>query len=101
MSEGLKRISMMIREDQYEALNERGLNLSGLVRDLIDDYLSSDKITLSVSDDTRKLYDAIVANTGSNDAEIEAHLKEALKVLLKAKIKAMQELERKAFGSKA
>ena len=94
----LKRISLLIREEQYETLNERGLNLSGLIRDLIDDHLADDKITLSVSEETRTLYDKIISNSGSSDREIESHFRQALKGLLDEKIKEMQELK-KEFSS--
>lgn len=94
----LKRISLLIREDQYRQLCERGLNLSGLVRDMIDDFLSSHSVTISVTDETRKLYDRIVSNTGSSDAEIERYFREALGAMLKDKIKEMQTLEAAAFG---
>jgi hypothetical protein len=89
----LRRISLMVREDQYRSLADRGLNVSGLVRDLIDDYLSEHKITLGVGEETRSLYDQIVANTGSTDVDVEIYFREALKHMLKDKIKAMQKLE--------
>jgi hypothetical protein len=89
----LRRISLMVREDQYQALSDRGLNVSGLVRDLIDDYLSEHKITIGVGEETRSLYDQIVANTGSTDVEVEVYFREALKHMLRDKIKAMQKLE--------
>jgi hypothetical protein len=89
----LRRISLMVREDQYQALADRGLNVSGLVRDLIDDYLSEYKITISVGEETRSLYDQIVANTGSTDVDVEVYFREALKHLLRDRIKAMQKLE--------
>jgi len=85
----------MVREDQYNKLSEEGINLSGLIRDLIDDYLSEFKITLSVTEETRKLYDLIISNTGSNDGDLEIYFKEALKGLLRDRIKDMQELEEK------
>lgn len=94
----LKRISLLIREDQYQKLGERGLNLSGLVRDMIDDYLSDHTITISVTEETRHLYDRIVSNTGSSDADIEVYFREALGGMLKDKIKEMQTLESSAFG---
>ncbi len=75
------------------ALSDQGLNLSGLVRDLIDDYLSEHTITISVGEQTRRLYDQIVANTGSTDKDVEIYLREALKHLLKDKVRAMQKLE--------
>jgi hypothetical protein len=83
----------MVREDQYRNLTERDLNVSGLIRDLIDDYLSEHKITVSVGEETRNLYDQIVANTGSTDVDVEIYFREALKHLLRDKIKAMQKLQ--------
>lgn len=96
--QALKRISLLIREDQYKTLSERGLNLSGLVRDMIDDYLSDHTVTIGVSEETRQLYDRIVSNTGSTDADIEGYFREALGGMLKDKIKEMQTLETRVFG---
>lgn len=95
MGQELKRISLMIREDQYEQIALTGLNLSGLMRDLIDDHFSDYKITLSVSKETRELYDLIVSNTGATDEDIEIYMKDILKRLLKDRIRSMQELEKK------
>jgi hypothetical protein len=94
----LKRISLMIREDQAQILAERGLNLSGLIRDLLDDYLSDHKITLSVSEETRAIYDKIISNTGSTDQDVEIYLRDSLKLLLHDKIQAMMKLESTVFG---
>ena len=90
----MKRVSLLLKEDQYSKISELGLNLSGLVRDLLDDYFSEYKITLSVTEETRKLYDLIVSNTGSTDEDVEKYLKTTLKTLLKDRIKEMQELEK-------
>jgi hypothetical protein len=95
---GMKRVSLMIREDQYDKVVSAGLNLSGLVRDLVDDYLSEHKITLSVTEETKQLYDLIVSNTGSTDEDVEKYLKSTLKLLLKDRIKQMQELESRVFN---
>lgn len=83
----------MIKSDQYETLNQQGLNLSGLIRDLIDDHLSEFKITISVSEETRRLYDTIVSNTGSTDDDIEVYFKEALAKLLDERIRDMKKLQ--------
>lgn len=96
----LKRISLMIREDQAQVLAERGLNLSGLIRDLLDDYLSDHKITLSVSEETRAIYDKIISNTGSTDQDVETYLRDSLKILLHDKIQAMMKLESTVFGNR-
>lgn len=100
MEANLKRISLLLREEQYQALSERGLNVSGLIRDLLDDHLSEHKITLSVSEETRSLYDKIVANTGSTDQDVERYLRDALSAMLKDKILEMQDLQDRAFKKK-
>ena len=93
----LKRISLMIREDQYERLLKEGVNLSGLFRALLDDHFSAHKITLAVGAETRSLYDKIVSNTGTADTDVEPFVREALRALLKEKIRDLQELERTVF----
>lgn len=98
MERELKRISLMIGEDQYEQLTKRGLNLSWLVRDLLDTYLNDNKITFTVGDDTRKLYEKIMGANTDHDDDFEPLIKEALRALLKIKIQNMQELEASAFG---
>jgi hypothetical protein len=88
----MRRISMMIREDQYERLNELGLNVSGLIRDLIDDHLSGHTVTISVQPDTQNLYQRVVSNTGATDELIEPYLRRALKELLAHTIEEMKKL---------
>jgi hypothetical protein len=95
MSRQNRRINIVIGEDQYEALTARGLNVSGLVRDLVGDYLSASTITLRVSDETRRLYDLLVANGGATDEDIEVHLKVALARVLEARIGEMQALHKR------
>ena len=89
-----RRVNIIIGEDQYRALSEKNLNLSGLVRDLLGDYLSANTITIQVSEETRRLYDLLIANTGSSDEEIEIHLRTALAKVLEQKIAEMQTLHR-------
>ena len=98
MDRPLKRISLMVREDQYEEIQRRGLNLSGLARDLLDDYLSDHKITVSVTEETRSLYDRIVSNTGTTDLEVERYFRDALKLMLNDRIAEMQKLQKEVFG---
>jgi hypothetical protein len=90
-----RRVNIVIREDQYQSLAERGVNVSGLIRDLLGDYLSENVINLQVSAETRRIYDLVVANTGSSDAEIEAHLRTALAKALEGRISEMQKLHHK------
>ncbi len=92
MEAQMRRISVMIRESQYERLTELGLNVSGLIRDLIDDHLSDHRVTISVLPETQRLYEKVIANTGATDEVIEPYLRRALKELLAAAIAQMQEL---------
>ena len=94
MERKLKRISILVGEDQYEALAARALNISGLVRDLIDDHISDHKVTLAVSEETYTIYDQVVANTGSSDRDLERYFKESLKALLAKKIEDMKSLQK-------
>jgi len=91
-SQELKRISLMIREEQYQLINKKGLNLSGLFRDLLDDYFSEHTITLSVEEETKEIYEMIISNTASTDADLEKYLRVSLKNLLKEKIDYMKEI---------
>lgn len=89
----LKRISLMIGEDQYDSIMTRGLNLSWLVRDLVDDHLHENRIVLKVSEETRKLYEQI-SGLGGIDEEFEKFFMQALHSLLKMKIQKMMDLEK-------
>jgi hypothetical protein len=97
MEKPLKRISLMIRSEQYDRLVKEGINLSGLVRDLLDDHFSEHCITVTVNAETQKLYSRIVANTGTSDVEVEPYLRSALQALLKDKIQDLVKLEQVAF----
>lgn len=92
MNKSYKRVNITILDKQYGELTERGLNVSGLIRDLLGDYLSSSAITIQVSDETRRLYDLIVSNTGATDEDIEVHLRVALADVLESKIAEMKRL---------
>jgi ribosomal silencing factor RsfS len=95
MQSRYKRVNVMLDEEHHSELAERQLNVSGLIRDLLGDYLAENKITIQVSEDTRHLYDTLVANTGSSDKEIEVHLRSALAKLLEQKIGEMQQMHEK------
>ena len=94
MEKTYRRVNITILEEQYENLADRGLNVSGLIRDLLGDYLSESTIHLQVSDATRAVYDHVVANTGATDADLEVHLRSALASLLEEKIAAMNLLRK-------
>lgn len=92
MDENYKRINILIRPDQHELITGRGLSLSGLVRDLIDDRFNENKITLSMSDRSRELYDNIVSNFGVGDTELERFFVQALDAFLESRSEDIKEL---------
>ena len=94
----LKRISLMVEENQYLHLIEKNINISGLIRDLINDYLGNNKITLTVSAETKEIYNQIISQTTDGDQELEPYVKKALHGLLKEKIRLLEQLEKKNFG---
>lgn len=91
----MKRVSLMLGEDQHEHLSSLGLNVSALVRDLLDDYLNDSKITLRVQEQTKMIYDQIIANTGTTDEDLEPFLLKALKEVLRMKMSAIEKLSLK------
>ncbi len=93
MSDNVKRISVLIEEDQYDRLSKAQINVSGLIRDLLEDYFSDTKITLSVSRKTRDLYEKIVSNTGATDKDIEPLLVQVLKDLLDVRLNKIKSLK--------
>lgn len=95
MDGSFKRVNVMILEEQYRILSEQGLNVSGLIRDLIGDHLSDNVISLQVSEETKQIYDTVISNTGSDDHELEVHLRVALAQLLEEKIANMRALHQR------
>lgn len=95
MSRNMKSICLMVREDQYEKLHQMDVNMSGFIRDLIDDKMSDHIITLTVSEETKQLYDRVISMSPQGDAELEPHLRAALKSVLEQNIKEMQKLHKK------
>tara|TARA_R110000868_G_scaffold162630_2_gene394079 strand:- start:45 stop:305 length:261 start_codon:yes stop_codon:yes gene_type:complete len=82
----------MIRNEQLSELHALEVNISGYIRDLIDDRISNDTIVLSVSGETKKLYDQVISNSGQTDLDLEPYVVDALKIMIKDKISEMQKL---------
>ena len=89
-----KRINILIREDQYERVSQAGLNTSGLIRGLLDDHFSDAKITFSMGEETKRLYQNIISNFGAEDSDIEPYFVEALDRFLMDKGKAIEEIRK-------
>ncbi len=93
MSKDHKSICLVIRNDQYERLQDMDINVSGFIRDIIDDRLSDHTITLNVTPETRELYNQIVSTSPKGDTDIEPYLRDALKSLLEKRIAEMKTLK--------
>lgn len=93
MTKDMKSVCLVIRHDQYETLHNMNINVSGFIRDVIDDRLSDHTIILNVHPETRSLYDQIVSNSPQGDRDIEPYLREALKKMLSDRIEAMKALQ--------
>ena len=85
---------------QYQKIREAKLSLSGLIRDLIDDRFSDKKVVLSVSPETRALYDLAISNFGATDAELERFFAQSLDALLEEKAVEIQKVRAKLKESK-
>lgn len=94
MTKDLTRVSLMIRKDQHEKLRDMDVNISGYMRNLVDDRLSDDTITVSVNPETKKVYDQIISHTGEGDEDFEPYVREALKNMLADKIKKLQKFHK-------
>lgn len=93
----LKRVSLLVGEDQYDKITQKQLNLSWLMRDLLDDYFGQSKISIEVGPETYALYQKIVSGSGQLSREFEPYFRDALHLFLKSRIEEMQKLEKNAF----
>ena len=99
MKRSKKRVNVTIPVEYYEQISGRGLNLSGLITDLLGDHFAGTTITIRVEPETKRLYDQVVANTGHEDSEIEIQLRVVLESMLERKIGELENLRNKLQGN--
>lgn len=90
----VRRINVMIAEHQYERLARAGVNISALIRELLEDHMSDHVINLNVSRKAHDLYTKVVSTTGATDADIEPLLTEVLRRLLDQRLEKIKDLKR-------
>ena len=95
MAEKYKRINVLITPEQHRLVGEHDLSLSGLIRDLLDDWFSGNTITLSVTHPTKKLYDSVISHFDVSDEDLEPHIVEALDKVLATRSKEIDSLRKK------
>ena len=92
MADDFKRVNVLITTQQHARVNRLGINLSGLVRDLLDDHFSRSHVTISLSSRVRALYDQVISNFGATDEDLEPYLAEALDRFLETKAREIQRM---------
>lgn len=100
VAEKLKRINILVKPEQVEQVARAGLKMSGLVRDMLDDYFSEYKVVLSLSPKAKRLYDNVVSNFGVEDKDLEPYFIQALDKFLEQKTREIDAL-RKGIGKKS
>ena len=93
-SEHFKRVNVLVRRDQHQRVANSGLNMSGLIRGLIDDHFSEEKIVLSVSPRVKAVYQQAISNLGAEDRELEIYFLEALDKFLADKTRQIDDLRK-------
>ena len=93
-SEHFKRVNILVRRDQHQRVASSGLNMSGLIRGLIDDHFSEEKIVLSVSSRIKEVYQQLISNLGAEDRELEIYFLEALDKFLADKTRQIDDLRK-------
>lgn len=94
LDEPTRRVNITLLESQHEELSRRNVNLSGLIRELLDAHLSQHMIVLRVDEDTRRLYDEVMSGTGFSEDELSHELKRVLAQLLDKKVAALTKLRK-------
>jgi len=92
--ENYKRINILVTNAQYRKVNDLGLNMSGLVRGLLEDHFSDEKIVFSVSPAAKKLYQTVISNLGGEDRGLEPYFIKALDSYLAAKAQEIEALRK-------
>ena len=93
-SENFKRINVLIRPDQHERVMAAGFNMSGLLRGLLDDHFSEQKIVLSVSPEVSRVYHHLISNLGAEDKDLEVYFLDALDQYLADKTRQIDALRK-------
>lgn len=82
-----RRVNVTLPENYLEEVKTKGLNnLSALISDLLGDRLAENKITITVSEDTKNLYNKVIANTEFEDVDVEQRLRPILEELMDQKL---------------
>ena len=90
-----KRINVLVTPDQHRQVTDAGLNMSGLVRGLLDDHFSDEKVVFSISPRVKEVYNRVISNFGAGDADLEPYFLQALDQLLADKVRQIEALRKR------
>ena len=94
LGEPTRRINITMLESQHDELVRRGVSVSGVIRELVAQYLSGTAITVHVDPATRQLYDTVISQAGATDEDVAAQLKVVLQGLLDQRVAELEQLRR-------
>jgi hypothetical protein len=97
--EAKRRVNITLPESCYAQVTARGLKFSGFIANLINDHFAGSAIILRVSEDTKRLYEQVVSNTGYGDPDIEVRLRVVLQDLLGRKIAELEHLRKQLVAA--
>ncbi len=89
-----QRINVLLHREQYDKVNKAGLNMSGLLRGLLDDHFSDEKIVFSVSPEVKAVYQSVISNFGGEDKELEKYFLKALDQFLADRTQQIESLRK-------
>jgi hypothetical protein len=97
--EARRRLNITLPESCYAQVTARGLKFSGFIANLINDHFAGSAIILRVSEDTKRLYEQVMSNTGYGDSDIEVRLRVVLQDLLGRKIAELENLRKQLVSA--
>lgn len=74
----LKRVNITIDESLHKRVHDNGLNLSAMVREMLEDRFSENVIHISVSHETWLKYYKLMDYLQGDDSDFEPYFNEAL-----------------------
>jgi imidazolonepropionase-like amidohydrolase len=81
----LKRVNITVDSKLHKKVQDAGLNLSGMVREKLEDHFSNHVITIAVSKQLKEKYDKMMSITNTTDEELMPYLNKAINEYLKNK----------------
>ena len=95
----MKRVNVIIPTKYHKEVSKRGLKLSAVVREALEDQLNPNTITLSVTKKTHEIYMELFNEQQCSDKDFEPFLKAALdkyiQYVIEQKTKDLDKLKKK------